>query len=92
MRGLRFIAWSVFCLDLVILAQFGWWLLTSTDPLGRNIMGGVTRLLASGLLGIGVALAVSSWLRSRAGLWLSLTLALIPLCWVLGAIVQSVWQ
>ena len=92
MRLLRAAAWTVFLLDLVVLGQLGYWLLTQTDPLGRNILSGVTLMLGSGLAGIFVVLVASSWLDSRAGYWVALVCGAIPLLWVVSAIWQSMWE
>ena len=89
MRWLRGIAWTVFCLDLVILAQLGYGAITAADPLARSISRGLATLCGSGLLGLAVLLAVSSWLPSRAGLWLGLIAGALPLLWVLGAIIAG---
>jgi len=92
MRLLRAAAWTVFLLDLVVLGQLGYWLLTQTDPLGRNILSGVTLMLGSGLAGIFVVLVAGSWLDSRAGYWVALVCGAIPLLWVVSAIWQSMWE
>ena len=92
MRLVRSAAWTVFLLDLVILGQFGYWLVTASDPLGRNIISGVTLLLGSGLAGILVVLIASTWGRSRAGYWIALICGAAPLLWALSAIWLSMWQ
>ena len=85
-------AWTVFCLDLVILAQLGYAALTETGPTAQALMRGFTVLLASGLLGIAVVLIASSWRRSRLGLWVSLLCAAVPLLWVTGAIIGNLFE
>jgi len=55
-------------------------------------MRDVTVLLASGLLGIAVVLIVSSWRRSTLGLWVSLVCAVVPLLWVTGAMLGSLFE
>jgi len=92
MKLLRAAAWTVFLLDLVVLGQLGYWLVTANDPLGRNILSGVTLMLGSGLAGILVVLVVSAWARSRAGYWLALVCGTAPLLWVLAAIWHNLWQ
>ena len=92
MRLLRPAAWTVFLMDLVVLGQLGYWLLTSSDPLGRNILSGLTLMLGSGLAGILVVLTVSAWARSRAGYWVALVCGAAPLLWVVSAIWQSFWE
>ena len=89
---LRGAAWTVFCLDLVILGQAGYAALTETGPTAQALMRGFTVLLASGLLGIAVVLIASSWRRSRLGLWVSLLCAAVPLLWVTGAILGSLFE
>jgi hypothetical protein len=90
---LRTAAWTVFALDLVILAQTGYAALTAGGggPTGQALLRGFTLMLASWLLGIGVVLIVSSWRRSALGLWLSLVFAALPLLWV-GAGMLGVWE
>jgi hypothetical protein len=90
---LRTAAWTVFALDLVILAQSGYAALTGGGggPTGQALLRGFTLMLASWLLGVGVVLIVSSWRRSALGLWLSLVFAALPLLWV-GAGMLGVWE
>ena len=93
MRALRGAAWTVFCLDLVILAQMGYAILAkSGGPTAQALTRGVAMMLGSGLLGVAVLLIVSSWLRSRVGLWLALVFAAVPLSWVVGTIIGSVFE
>jgi len=90
MRWLRGAAWTVFALDLVILAQLVYAvLLKNGGPTAQSIAQGLAMMLGAGLLGVGILLAVSSRLRSLVGLWLGLVLAAIPLCWVIGEIIAS---
>lgn len=91
-NALRAAAWTVFCLDLVILGQLGYAALTATGPTAQALMRDVTVLLASGLLGIAVVLIVSSWRRSTLGLWVSLVCAVVPLLWVTGAMLGSLFE
>jgi hypothetical protein len=90
---LRTAAWTVFALDLVILAQTGYAALTGGGggPTGQALLRGFTLMLASWLLGVGVVLIVSSWRRSALGLWISLVFAALPLLWV-GAGMLGLWQ
>ena len=44
------------------------------------------------LLGVAVVLIVSSWRRSRLGLWVSLLCAAVLLLWVTGAILGSLFE
>jgi hypothetical protein len=91
-NALRAAAWTVFCLDLVILAQLGYAALTATGPTAQALLRGFTVLLASGLLGIAVVLIASSWRRSTLGLWVSLICRAVPLLWVTGAMLGSLFQ
>ena len=93
MNWLRTAAWTVFALDLVILAQTGYAALTGGGggPTGQALLRGFTLMLASWLLGVGIVLIVSSWRRSALGLWLSLVFAALPLLWV-GAGMLGAWE
>jgi hypothetical protein len=90
---LRTAAWTVFALDLVILAQSGYAALTGGGggPTGQALLRGFTLMLASWLLGVGIVLIVSSWRRSALGLWLSLVFAALPLLWV-GSSMLGLWE
>jgi hypothetical protein len=93
MRWLRGAAWTVLLLDLVILAQLVYAVLAeSGGPAAQAIAHGLAIMLGAGLLGIGILLAVSSWLRSLVGLWLGLVLGAIPLCWIIGEIIASEFE
>ena len=93
MNWLRAAAWTVFALDLVILAQTGYAALTGGGggPTGQTLLRAFTMMLASWLLGVGIALTVSSWRRSALGLWISLVFAALPLLWV-GSSMLGLWQ
>ena len=93
MNWLRAAAWTVFALDLVILAQTGYGALTGSDggPTGQTLLRAFTMLLASWLLGVAVVLIASSWRRSALGLWVSLVFAALPLLWV-GAGMLGLWE
>jgi len=90
---LRGAAWTVFALDLVILFQGAYAVATGSGggPTGQTLVRAFTMLLASWLLGVAVVLTVSSWWRSRLGLWVSLVFAALPLLWV-GAGMLGVWE
>jgi hypothetical protein len=93
LRALRGAAWTVFCLDLVILAQMAYDIVAkSGGPTAQALTRALTMMLGSGLLGVAVLLIVSSWLRSRVGLWLALVFAAVPLSWVVGAIISSAFE
>jgi hypothetical protein len=93
MRWLRGAAWTVLLLDLVILAQLIYAVLAkSGGPTAQAIAQGLAIMLGAGLLGIGILLTVSSWLRSWIGLWLGLLFAVVPLCWVVGEIIASEFE
>ena len=93
MNWLRATAWTVFALDLVILAQTGYAALTGGGggPTGQTLLRAFTMMLAAWLLGVGIALIVSSWRRSALGLWISLIFAALPLLWV-GSSMLGLWQ
>ena len=93
MNWLRAAAWTVFALDLVILAQTGYAALTGGGggPTGQTLLRAFTMMLAAWLLGVGIALIVSSWRRSALGLWISLVFAAAPLLWV-GSSMLGLWQ
>jgi hypothetical protein len=92
-RYLRLFAWGAFLLDLVILLQLLYNLLTSRgDSEEVAAVRGLAVMLGSVLLGIAVLLSVSTWLRIREGLWISLGLALVPLLWTANAIFASLWE
>ena len=84
MNWLRTAAWTVFALDLVILAQMAYAVASGSGggPTGQALLRGFTLMLASGLLGILIVLIVSSWKRNVIGLWVSLICAALPLLWV----------
>jgi hypothetical protein len=90
---LRTAAWTVFALDLVILAQSGYAALTGGGggPTGQTMLRAFSMLLASWLLGVGIVLIVSSWRRSALGLWVSLVFAALPLLWV-GSSMLGLWE
>jgi hypothetical protein len=90
---LRTAAWTVFALDLVILAQSGYAALTGGGggPTGQTLLRAFSMLMASWLLGVGIVLIVGSWRRSALGLWVSLVFAALPLLWV-GAGMLGLWQ
>jgi hypothetical protein len=90
---LRAAAWTVFALDLVILAQTGYAALAGGGggPTGQTLLRAFTMLLASWLLGVMVVLIVSSWKSSRIGLWASLIFSALPLLWV-GAGMLGLWE
>ena len=86
---LRGAAWTVFALDLVILAQMAYAVASGSgdaDPNAQTVLRGFTVMLASAMAGIAVVLIFSSWKRNLIGLWVSLICAAIPLLWVLGSI------
>ena len=93
MNWLRTAAWTVFALDLVILAQMAYAVASGSGggPTGQALLRGFTLMLAAGLAGIVIVLIVSSWKRSRVGLWVSLVCAAIPLLWV-GAGMLGVFE
>jgi hypothetical protein len=84
---LRGAAWTVFALDLVILAQMGYAIISGdADPNARAVLRGFAVMLASAMAGIAVVLIFSSWKRNIIGLWVSLICAAIPLLWVCASL------
>ena len=93
MKYLRFGAWTVFLLDLVVLLQLGYNLmLLRDDPEAQAAVRGLLTLLAPMLAGIGILLIVSTWLRSRTGLSIALALGCIPLFVAINTIVEGFWR
>jgi hypothetical protein len=92
-RYLRLGAWSIFLLDAVVLMQLLYNLLTQRGgPEAVAALRGLTVLLGSVLLGVAVLLIVSSWLRSREGLWISMVIGAVPLFFAVNAIVEGIWE
>ena len=93
MRYLRLGAWSVFLLDIVVLLQLGYNLaLPREDPAAQSAIRGLLSLLTPMLAGTGVLLIVSTWMRSRTGLWISLALGCIPLFFAVNTIIEGFWR
>ena len=73
MRKLRAAAWAMLLLDLVVLGQLAFGLVTQQGGSGADpALRGLTVMLGSGVLATLFLLVVSSWLHSIAGLWISL--------------------
>ena len=93
MRKLRAAAWAVLLLDLVVVAQLAFGLLTQQGGSGADpVLRGLTVMLGSGLLATLFLLVVSSWLHSMAGLWVSFGCAAVPLLWTVDAIFENMWR
>lgn len=93
MRYLRLGAWAIFLLDLVLLLQLLYnWMILSHDPEAQTAVRGLLTLLGPMLAGIGVLLIVSTWLRSRGGLWTALGLGAVPLFFALNTIIEGFWR
>jgi hypothetical protein len=91
-RYLRLGAWAVFLLDLVVLLQLLYNLMIlRDDPEAQAAMRGLLTLLGPMLAGTGVLLIVSTWLRSRAGLWIALGLGAIPLSFAINTVIEGFW-
>jgi hypothetical protein len=89
-RYLRLAAWAVFLLDLVLLLQLLYNLLIlRDDPEAQMAVRGLLTLLGPMLAGIGVLLIVSTWLRSREGLWIAIVLGSVPLFFAINAVVEG---
>jgi hypothetical protein len=90
---LRLAAWAVFLLDLVVLLQLLYNLMIlRDDPEAQAAMRGLLTLLGPMLAGTGVLLIVSTWLRSRTGLWIALGLGAIPLSFAINTVVEGFWR
>jgi hypothetical protein len=86
-------AWAVFLLDLVVLVQLLYNLLIlRDDPSAQTAARGLLILLGPMLAGTGVLLIVSTWLRSRGGLWIALGLSAIPLFFAVNTIIEGFWR
>ena len=93
MRYLRLAAWGVFLLDLVVLAQLSFNFLTQRGGgEAAPAVRGLTVMLGSALAGIAVLLTVSTRMRIREGLWISLAMGAVPLLWAVNAIFESLWE
>jgi hypothetical protein len=89
-RYLRLSAWAVFLLDLVLLLQLLYNLLIlRDDPEAQVAVRGLVTLLGPMLAGISVLLIVSTWLRSREGLWIAIVLGSVPLLFAINAVVEG---
>jgi hypothetical protein len=92
-RYLRLGAWSVFLLDLVLLLQLLYNLLIlRDDPEAQTALRGLLTVLGPMLAGTGALLIVSTWLRSRGGLWIALALGGIPLFFAVNTIIEGFWR
>jgi hypothetical protein len=86
-------AWAVFLLDLVLVLQLVYNLLIlRDDPAAQTAARGLLVLLGPMLAGTGVLLIVSTWLRSRGGLWIALGLGAIPLFFAVNTIIEGFWR
>jgi hypothetical protein len=97
LRYLPLAAWAVFLLDVVVLLQLLYtWLLhrgrPGFDAEAEAALRGLVAMLGPALAGIAVLLIVSTWLRSRAGLWIALALGSVPLFFAVNAIIEGMWR
>ena len=96
MRSLRYLplaAWAIFLLDIVVLLQLLYnWLLNRGGPEAESALRGLVAMLGPALAGIAVLLIVSTWLRSRAGLWIAIVLGSVPLFLAINAIIEGMWR
>ena len=91
-RALRFAAWAVFVLDVVVLFQLLYGVITLPGESPEyTAVRGLAMILGSGLAGMAVVLVVSSKLYSLLGLWFCILFGAVPLLWVTNAIIQSLW-
>lgn len=92
-RYLPLAAWAIFLLDVVVLLQLLYnWLLNRGGPEAEAALRGLAALLGPALAGIAVLLIVSTWLRSRAGLWTAIVLGSVPLFFAINAIIEGIWR
>jgi hypothetical protein len=90
---MRLGARAVFLLDLVVLLQLFYNLLIlRDDPEAQGALRGLLTVLGPLLAGTGVLLIVSTWLRSRAGLWIALVLGGLPLFFAINTIIEGFWR
>jgi hypothetical protein len=91
-RYLRLGAWGIFLLDSVVLLQL---LYNFLDRRGGSeaeaAVRGLLTMLGPALLGLLVLIAVSSRLRSRAGLCIAIGLGAVPLFFAINAIIEGYW-
>lgn len=93
MRYLLLAAWAIFLLDLVVLMQLVYNLLTlRDDPEGQAAVRGLLMLLGPMLAGTGILLIAGTWLRSRGGLWIAIGIGAIPLFFAINTIVEGFWR
>ncbi|MGD9616132.1 MAG: hypothetical protein AB7H90_11630 [Alphaproteobacteria bacterium] len=93
MRYLLLGAWAVFLLDLVVILQLVYNLLIlRDDPTAQTAARGLLVLLGPLLAGTGVLLIVSTWLRSRGGLWIAFGLGAIPLFFAINTVIEGFWR
>ena len=92
MRYLRLAAWSIFLLDLVVLLQLLYNLLMLRGSPEAAAVRGLVVMLGPLLAGVGMLLIVSTWLRSREGLWIAFGLAAVPLFFAINTIIEGFWR
>ena len=88
MRALIVVAWALFLVDVIGLSWLLWGELSGFDPLSRSIGLGIAKLMAPPFAALLAALALSTWFRSRIGLWICLALAVAPIILVASNIVR----
>lgn len=88
MRSVRFAAWAVFLLNLVVFAQLLYGL-TSGGADEAAALRSLAMMLGSGLVGVAIVLVVSARLRLQAGYWVALVCGAVPLLLILGAFFRS---
>lgn len=93
MRYLPLAAWAIFLLDVVVLLQLLYnWLLNRDGPEAEAALRGLVTMLGPALAGLAVLLIVSTWLRSRVGLWTAIVLGSVPLFFAINAIIEGMWR
>jgi hypothetical protein len=91
-RYLPLAAWAIFLLDTVVLLQllYNWLLNRGGSEAGAEAaLRGLIAMLGPALAGIAVLLIVSTWLRSRSGLWIAIVLGSVPLFFAINAIIEG---
>ena len=83
MRRLAVAAWLLLLVDAAGVAAIAVDGLTGGDPLGRTIALDTAELAALPLAWLVAGVGLSTWRRSRVGLWICLALALSPIILVL---------
>lgn len=93
MNKLLVSAWSIFALDLLVLALMGWQVAAGEFPGGeaeRADAVTVTIGMAVWLAVVNAVLVAGWWRDSRGALWVALVGAALPLLWAWTAVVSAI--